>query len=371
MVMDRTNRNRVAAGLAAALLLLLLIGGAVIRRNNTPAAASVACNQIRPQAQKVVNDITWAAKHHHSKDQLDSLKGRIKMLQKRAGSPECRKTPACQRWIHHYANDAPLGSHQFGPAIADPTLAVARWNTKNAHDGEFTAVWENIVLYNGANDTTWIEQRARQLESDCTEWGRTVDRINGQIVSMSIANDPRTYETYLMVPRSGDVPQVGKTDRPVAAGLVLQLHLRDGRTEEARLVCDLQPVRPHLNAPAFPAPPGPSTPPAPPRCTPPYVPYEQRCIKLGTDDGHGGNQSRMSQPVAQHPQGPTPGAPHQAPPPAHRPPGDTNGGSGNGGHPKPPTPPDTSHSGDTTDTTTPVDCPPGDPTCTTTTTTSG
>ena len=88
-----------------------------------------------------------------------------------------------------------------------------------------------------------------------------------------------------------------------------------------------------------------------PDCKPPYVPYEDRCVKpKGTNDpgGSGGNGSPAKQPVSENPQGPTSGAPTKAPPPVVRPTDHPDGGSGDGGAPGPTTPDDDSDSGQTT-----------------------
>lgn len=184
---------------------------------------------------------------------------------------QCISTP------YFYANDAPAGSNRFGPGIKDPSVeaGLARFDLKLRSDAAFAAVWEDVILYDMANATPeWYETRATDFLGNEDLWCEQVGKIYAAIDEMTVEDRSEAYETLLMVPRGDAVPAIRKTERPVPMEHVLVIHLKDGRTEFARYVCDLQPARPKIPgipvvsvpvSPAPPLPPGVTIPPTTPR----------------------------------------------------------------------------------------------------------
>ena len=185
---------------------------------------------------------------------------------------ECISTP------YFYANDAPAGSNRFGPELADHSLeaGTARFDLKLRSDPAFAAVWEDVILYDMANATPeWYDTRATDFLGNEDLWCEQVGKINAAIDEMTVDDRMEEYETLLMVPRGDAVPAIRKTERPVPMEHVLVFNLKDGRTEFARYVCDLQPARPKIPGippVSVPVPPAPSLPPGvtiPPTTPPP------------------------------------------------------------------------------------------------------
>lgn len=189
---------------------------------------------------------------------------------------ECILTP------YFYANDAPAGSDRFGPELVDPSLeaGMGRFDLKLRSDPAFAAVWERVILNPDWVNTQpgWYEARATEFLGNEELWCEQVGAIYDAIDKMEVQDRTEAYETLLMVPRGDAVPAIRKTERPVPMEHVLVLRLKDGRTEFARYVCDLQPAQPEIPGvppvsvpvpPAPPLPPGvtipPVAPPPPPR----------------------------------------------------------------------------------------------------------
>ncbi len=199
---------------------------------------------------------------------------------------ECIRTP------YFYAVDAPTGSNRFGPELADPSLEAggARFDLKLRSDALFAAVWERVTLHPDWVNTPpeWYEARAMEFLGNEDLWCKQIGVIYDAIDTMATEDRSERYETLLMVPRGMGVPAIRKTERPVPMEHVLVFHLKDGRTEFARYVCDLQPARPQIPGippvsvpvpPAPPLPPGvtiPPTTPRPPTTVPHTVPPTTR-----------------------------------------------------------------------------------------------
>lgn len=200
-----------------------------------------------------------------------------------APKEECIRTP------YFYANDAPEGSNRFGPELADPSLEAgeARFDLKLRSDPAFAAVWERVILHPDWVNTPpeWYEARAMEFLGNEDLWCEQVGVIYDAIDTMATEDRSERYETLLMVPRGMGVPAIRKTERPVPMEHVLVFHLKDGRTEFARYVCDLQPARPEIPGvppvstpvpPAPPLPPGVTIPPVAPPPPPPTQPPTTR-----------------------------------------------------------------------------------------------
>ncbi len=156
---------------------------------------------------------------------------------------ECISTP------YFFANDAPAGSNRFGPKLVDLSLEAGRgrFDLKLRSDPAFAAVWEDVILHDMVNSTPeFLEARAMEFLSNEGLWCETVGKIYAAIDKMEVQDRSEAYETLLMVPRGNAVPAIRKTERPVPMEHVLVFHLKDGRTEFARYVCDLQPARPQI-----------------------------------------------------------------------------------------------------------------------------
>lgn len=198
-----------------------------------------------------------------------------------APKAECITAP------YFYANDAPAGSNRFGPELVDPSLeaGIGRFDLKLRSDPAFAAVWERVILNPDWVNTQpgWYEARATEFLGNEELWCEQVGAIYDAIDKMEVQDRTEAYETLLMVPRGDAVPAIRKTERPVPMEHVLVLRLKDGRTEFARYVCDLQPARPEIPGippvsvpvpPAPPLPPGVTIPPVapPPPTHPPTTP---------------------------------------------------------------------------------------------------
>ncbi len=189
----------------------------------------------------------------------------------RPAGTECITTP------YFFANGAPTGSNRFGPELTDPSLeaGVARFDLKLRSDPAFAAVWERVILNPDWVNTQpgWYEARATEFLGNEELWCEQVDAIYDAIDKMEVQDRTEAYETLLMVPRGDAVPAIRKTERPVPMEHVLVLRLKDGRTEFARYVCDLQPARPEIPGVPPVSVPVPPAPPLPPGVTiPPVAP---------------------------------------------------------------------------------------------------
>lgn len=195
-----------------------------------------------------------------------------------SAEPPSAPTPGteCIGQPYFFANDAPAGSNRFGPELADHSLeaGMARFDLKLRSDAAFAAVWEDVILHDMANSTpALLEARATEFLGNEELWCEQVDAIYDAIDKMEVQDRTEAYETLLMVPRGDAVPAIRKTERPVPMEHVLVLRLKDGRTEFARYVCDLQPARPEIPGVPPVSVPVPPAPPLPPGVTiPPVAP---------------------------------------------------------------------------------------------------
>jgi hypothetical protein len=286
------------------------------------------------------------------------------------------KTKACGQDVHFYSLDA--DGNRFGPAAsgevvelkdelhdrrcADPALTVAHahvWGIPGfgalQGDAAFTAAYADLVEH----PAKW-RKVIRAVEALEKESSASVETMRG------------SYQTlYMLDTQYGPLIRQDSVDRP--SFRVLRFFAEGGRVVNFKLDCGFQPVQqefpgvPPVDEPPPEGPPPTTTPTtAPPStttttvpegCPPGTVPFDGRCVKPPSDDGEGGNDRPVSQPVDEHPQGPTPGAPTDDPPPADREPNDPNGSNGNDGHPDGEHQ-DDSHEDDVTDVTSPPVCNP-------------
>lgn len=305
--------------------------------------------------------------------------------------PTVADTGCTKGEIVEYALLAPSGSNQFGPAITDLSQkgGTDRFALKNCTSPMFAAT--SVAFVNdGLNlNASNVRAEAQRFKDDRGAWQQALKGMQDKISKFSVRDNTSTYQTLAMVPQGTDWPRLIKADRDIPVGQVLVAHLKDGSEREFRYGCDLQPVAPRFpNVPKIDeappatvpttAPPVVTTPPQKPTttvpgttpttkppvvttvppsttttvltCPPGQVEFEGRCVKVGVSDGVGGNTRPVTQPVAEHPQGSSPGATVFAPtpPPQVRPIGDPNGGSGSGGAPPATGPTDNSDAGQTT-----------------------
>lgn len=157
----------------------------------------------------------------------------------------------------------------------------------------------------------------------------------------------------------------------------VKIVLRNGKTVWVMARCGnpVTTTRPPIeHEPPDKNPPPKDNPPPPVGCPPGTVPYEGRCVKPAGEndpDGTGGNDSPMSQNPQANPQGGTPGADHNNPPPKDNDPGRTpdgngqsdHGSPGDGGAGSPTGPSDEDHSDDDTSHTDSPECPLGPGNC--------
>ena len=278
----------------------------------------------------------------------------------------------CGNPLHFYRTDVP--GNQFGPPVQTTQVDPAKveLHVRRTADPSLVVGHAYAMRFPGYEGLTTDEARTAktmELMANHQLWCNTIKLMEAKeaTATPTMATMEGQYQTlYMVITPGSPVPLIRQAvvDRPTFQ--VLRFTWADGSQENLKLDCGFQPVAqqefpgiPPVNAPT----PGhPSTPVNP--CPPAPAPRGPGCIKDPSDDGHGGNQSRRTQPVADNPPAPIAGAPATPPPPATRPQGTPGGGSGSGGAAKPTAPDNNSDGGQKTTVGNTQPCPLGEGNCT-------